>query len=141
MAIAYAGGKYVDATFDVSSKAGFVAGDSGSTYQATVPAGESWEILGVVATITTNATVGNRTHVFRVKDGAGSVYYQTAAAANLAASQTAAVRSFLIGNSGLLASNVFAPAGAVVDVFDSAAIAAGDTISVKLMVRKHYEAQ
>jgi hypothetical protein len=147
MAIVNVNDKYVDAVADVSKEVAFVDGDSEATHQATVPAGESWLILGAVATITTTAETGNRTHSLRVTDGSDA-FYQTAVGANLAASQTDAKRRFVIGASTAgelvaLAANVYAPAGSVVDVKDIAGIdeaAPADTIEIKLLVQKTYEA-
>jgi hypothetical protein len=137
------GGRYVTPVADISKAVAIVAGDVAATHLATVPAGESWEVLGVVATVTTTAAVGNRTHSAQVLGPDDAVFYQTAVGANLAASQTAANRSFFIGGSPALAAGMYVPAGGKVRVKDLAAIDEvdpADVIAIKVLVRKHYEA-
>ncbi|MBW4462420.1 MAG: hypothetical protein KME47_19595 [Nodosilinea sp. WJT8-NPBG4] len=136
-------GHYVTPTIDVSKAVAIISGDVDATHLATVPAGESWEILGVVATVTTTAAVGNRTHSAQVLGPDNGVFYQTAVAANLAASQTDATRSFLIGGSPGLAANMFVPAGGKVRVKDLAAIDEtdpADVVAIKVLARRHFEA-
>ncbi|MBE9110300.1 hypothetical protein IQ273_12845 [Nodosilinea sp. LEGE 07298] len=137
------GGHYVTPTADISKAVAIIAGDAEATHLATVPAGESWEVLGVVATVTTTAAVGNRTHSAQVLGPNDEVFYQTAVGANLAASQTAATRSFLIGGSPALAANMFVPSGGKVRVKDLAAIDEADpadVIAIKVLARRHFEA-
>ena len=136
-------GNYAVATADVSSQIAVIVGDVGATHLVTVPSGESWEVLGVVATVTTTATVGNRTHSAQVLGPDDTVFYQTAVGANLAASQTDANRSFFIGGSPALAAGMYVPSGGKVRVKDLAAIdeaAPADTIAIRVLVKRHFEA-
>jgi hypothetical protein len=133
-------GRYADPVVDIRDEVVYIpAAASPNQELQTVPAGESWEIIGASITATTTATVGNRTFRVRVRNSAGNVFYQTAVGANLAASQTGAIQNFFLGGSPALAANVFAPAGLIVDVVDSAAVdTTNDVVSLFLIVRKYY---
>ncbi|MGJ3244946.1 MAG: hypothetical protein ACFE0I_02595 [Elainellaceae cyanobacterium] len=133
-------GYYVNPVADVSKQSAFIDGDSGTANQVTVPSGESWEILGAIATVSTSSTVGNRTFVLRVSDADSNSFSETAAASNVPEDSNDAVRNYTIGGSPDLLKGLRVPAGAVIDVYDSADIdAANDTIAIKLMVVKHFE--
>jgi hypothetical protein len=68
-----------------------------------VPAGQTWSLAGFTATLTTSATVANRTVNFVIDDGAGHIIWQGAAAVVQTATQVVTYQ----GNAGV-------PAGAAV---------------------------
>ena len=129
MAIVQINGSSVEAMFLAS---GYVKQITSTDGTETVPAGESWEVLNARAVITTTATVGNRTFTLRVLTSGGGVAYAAAATANLAASQSNAVRETTPS------SPYWAGPGSSVNFTDTAAIdAAGDTLSAVFTVRAH----
>lgn len=134
--------RLAESTADISREAAYLAPASSPNQELrTVPTGESWELLGASVTATTTATAGNRTIVIRVRNSAGNVLYQTAAGANLAASQTDAIRNYQIGGSPALAAGIIVPPGLIVEAFDTAAIdATNDVLNLHLMVNKRYNA-
>lgn len=140
MAVVGINGIYADAVVDIRDLTDFIpAAVAPNQSRQTVPLDQSWELIGVSLTVTTSATVGNRTHVIRVRNTAGNIFYQTAVGANLAASQTNARRDFFFGGTPALAPGVFVPGGLIVEGFDAAAIdAAGDTINLSLVVRRRF---
>lgn len=132
--------RYVDAVADIRTLTAYLTAAAAPNQELqTVPGGEAWELIGASVTATSSATAGNRTILIRVRNASGNVFYQTAVSANLAASQTDAIRNFLIGGSPALVQGIFVPSGLIVEAFDAAAIdAAADVLSLHLVVKKHF---
>jgi len=106
----------------------------------TVPTGKLWELLGVTATISNTATVGNRTLQMQITNGVSEVY-RSPRSGNIIASAAEMV-SWAWGGAGsygqvgfvtMSTYRMILPAGYVVRVYDSAAIdAAADDLTVVL---------
>ena len=139
------GDRLVDGFGLVGAEVAYIATDATDPEQQTVPASESWELLGAVADITTTADAGNRTVQLQVVDSEGALFYQTAVNNNVAADATNTIQSFTIGgpssaSGGIvaLASGVKVAPGMTVQLVDAAGIAAGDTIELRLLVEKTF---
>ena len=106
---------------------------------AAPPSGRAWEILYGRVDLTTTATVGNRQVNLRVETAGGVVLFSADAAATVAASQTDV--GHLVGDDPALPTNrsIWVPGGAVVRLWDSAAIDVLDTLKAYLVVREQIE--
>lgn len=121
------------------------ADDSDKSF--TVPAGRMWEIISIWVELTSTATVGNRQMQVDIQDSGSDVVMAVAAGAVQAASLT---RNYLFGDhlpdltafrAGDLLSTPIPPlqlpAGFIVRVYDSAAIAAAaDDMIVQMLVNQ-----
>lgn len=108
---------------------GYIKHVSSTDGTEVVPSGECWEVLNARAVITTTATAGNRTFALRVLTPDSGIAYSAAATANLAASQSNAVRETT------LSSPYFAGPGSTVAFIDTANIDAADTKAIVFTVR------
>ena len=117
------------------------ANDSDKSF--TVPTGKIWAMISGRASLTTTATVGNRTPQIRITDGTNTV--AIVSAPNLAASTTGnypisfagATDDFARSSETMLASfdPLILPAGYVIRVYDSSAV---DVAADDLTVVLHY---
>ena len=126
------------------------ANDSDKSF--TVPTGKVWDLLYIVAQLSTTATVGNRALIVKISNGADSVFIPLQTAV-IAASQVGINRVYFnapqatstiamvlldasaVSNVGLTngVGRVILPAGYVINVKDNAAIdAAADDLTVVL---------
>lgn len=141
-----AGGVLAEGSILIGSQVAYLATDESDPEQQTVPAGESWELIGAVADVTTTAEVGNRTIKLQLVDSDGAVFYETAVNTNVAASATNTIQSFRLngpasqsGGAVALLQGVKAAPNMTVQLVDAAAIdAANDVIELRLLVEKTF---
>jgi len=132
----------ISESWRVALQAEETANDSDKIF--TVPANTEWEILSILIELTTTATVGNRQIKVEMQDSAGDVIGSFVAGAVQAASLG---RNYMFAPGlelmtvfvGIYLSfplpPIFLPAGFMVRVYDSAAVAAAaDDMVVQMMV-------
>lgn len=117
-----------------------------SDKEMVVPAGKTWEVLAVFASLVASATVGNRRLAVEIQDPADAVLARISAGAVQVASATTGytfapgVADQAATVNGHLQTGIPAlqlPAGCGVRVLDAAAVdAAADDMTVRLLVRE-----